>query len=328
MIKLTIGTCTAKKKPNFVEMADSIFNVCSASGITFEWVVVDYWLWNRYEFASRKAIVRQAVRDRFPFVHIPPKPTAWQGPQRQNTLGRDMYALCNARNTAAIAAKGTRILWMDDCSLLLALGHHQDDDGYLICSSYDQWTNAEIKNGVIVSGRQVHGVELRRTKFPEGGQVPPGWAHGANTSYLLEDLFKINGYDEVYDGQWGMEDNDRGIRLGRIGVHCFYDPTVTMYLLQDNTEQLPSDSKRLKVTIRELDHIGAETRLVEEHKTNVLLLKRLVVEETARFQPLGNPFDLRALREHYQRYGKHLAHPLHLQREAALRQTSPDLMLR
>src|SRR5438309_7276872 len=50
------------------------------------------------------------------WLHVPPKPTVWQGPHR--LTNKDFFAPSNARNTALCYATGSHIAYVDDLSLL------------------------------------------------------------------------------------------------------------------------------------------------------------------------------------------------------------------
>lgn len=296
---LTIATCTAKRDPKLEWLADSIaIAIANYEPRAFEWVVIDLRLW--YEPNERREYLVRIVDGRFPVTHAPPKPTAWQGPAR--IVERDTWALSNARNSALVIATAPRILWLDDCSLVLPsiVATHLAHPEAAIAACWRYYLQAKVAGGRLWSGlHKDHDPRRLRAEGP----LPGDFLYGSNTSYPLEAILAINGYDEVYDGQWGAEDNDRGTRLERAGTPILLDKAITQFLAEDNQERPPS----------------VPTAFTKSMTSENMQLLEQTRRDKTRTAPRGNPFDLRAMRSHWQRTHEYLPHELALQRNDALR---------
>lgn len=237
---ISIILCTARRQPRFQEMADSI-----ALNIEFlrkaniqeevEWVVVDKVLWDN----DRKEELKSIVNGRFKFVHVPPKPTVWQGPHRLTK--KDYWAKSNALNTGIIYANGESLCFTDDCQLLsenwLFTHFSAHKLGLASCSAYKYVYagTSKVVDGRLVEGKIQQPGDHRLTSMEVPGPVPGGWCYGGNWGAPLQALLKINGVDELLDGAGGLEDCLTGVRISRV-IPLWFFPDAPVYQITETHE--------------------------------------------------------------------------------------------
>jgi hypothetical protein len=288
---ISVIQCTARQNPSFDWLCDSLANTMNLTGVAAELIVIDKLLW-RSKFRDREEELEAAVKNRFPFRHVPPKPSAWQGPWRKTK--RDFYDLNNARNTGLCLARGSYVALADDCSVLdpLWLARHAKaaEKGIALAGSFMSYNWAEVVNGVVING-ELHpsGIDGRG---PTPCKAPGGWLYGLNSGYPLNYAIHINGYDELYASHGGSEDCDFGVRLERAGCFIAYDPSCLTYQILANHEPIceignwdkpnPKPPKELMLNDGKM------------HFANEKLIQDLA-QDTGRIMPLGNDFDLKKL---------------------------------
>lgn len=305
----SIVTCTGRSQPQFAWLADSICRQTAFDVVDLEWIVIDAKLWT--DNNGRRDQLIAAVNGRIRRVlHLPPKPCRWQGPMRLTRS--DYFALSNARNTGLIVARGERVAFVDDCSLVDErwLERHLSWAGHGVAGTYCTYQHAVVEKGVIVSGDYGgYGWDPRRSIHSTSCRTNGGWAYGLNHSFPLEVALRANGYDELYDGQGGSEDCDAGIRFERAGCPFVWDPECVVYQVLGSHEEI-------------FGHVGWEMpdrparpqkhlrirRDGELHFANEVLAERLVFDDVTRHTPLGNPFSLLELRATYMATSD-IAHP-------------------
>lgn len=229
-MNFTAILCTLRKEPKFDWMADSFANALAKHpNIKVELIVVDGQLWY---MEDRREQLADAVAGRFPYKHIEPKPTPWQGPER--ITSRDHFALCNARNTALIAMTTGHAAFFDDCIVLdpdWTYWHNKAaEKGIAMCGSFRSYTTASVVNGEIACG--VFHPAGEKDSRDQTGNIKRGygsWMWGLNISFPLSYSLMANGYDEHYDGAAGVEDCDKGCRLERLGCPIIYNPKCMIY---------------------------------------------------------------------------------------------------
>ena len=240
---ISVITCTGRKDPRFKILADTIYaNLQSIdpSGkfLWFEHIVVDMGLWHEPEYRGQE--LADAVKGRFNYKHVAPKPNVWQGPTRLTKS--DFYALCSARNTGLCCAKFNYIVLFDDC-LAADMGwlqwHLQAARMHIaLAGTYESIKNAKLENGKVVSydvlppSNADHRLSIVGDN-PLPVKAPTNWTYGLNVGFPLEAALCIGGYDEKYDGAGGVEDNDFGIRLGRAGVQVYFSSACKVFQLMD-----------------------------------------------------------------------------------------------
>ncbi len=275
-----------------------------------------------YRGLARKLELEAAVADRFPFLHIPPKPCAYQGPFRQTT--RDMFCAGNSRNTAFLVAQHSYVVFVDDLSVLMPGWFnnliHAANDGYVAAGAYKKVLKLSVSGGRVdsyerhlvirnVNGREEEydaGLDSRWNNGSDGGVVP--W-HGAGLfgcsfGVPLEAALEVDGNDLACLAQGG-EDTDFGIRLERAGWPVFYNRN----LLTIESEELHHDGSKLpqerKLCKPELLPKAYETymhvRPAEKYYSDHVVLNRLINEANRSLPLIGE--NLREQRDYFQRTG-------------------------
>ncbi len=311
-MRATVLTCTARRQPQFEWMSDSLLN----AGIHYyeaEWVVVDAQLWYRPEArrAELQAATSRLRSARVPVIHVPPKPCRWQGPSRLTKA--DYFALSNARNTGLVVAQGDRIIALDDCSVVdeLWLERHHSWPDRLVAGTFCTYRTARVVGGRVVEGDEgPYGPDARQATEPGQCRTNGGWMYGLNCSYPIAAALRANGCDELYDGAAGSEDGDYGIRMERAGYGCYWDPQALVYQILESHEAVFEHAAwGMNQPVKRQPKERVVRRDGQSHFANEVLAERLVLDDLARFEPLGNPFSLYEMREVYQRTGKFLGHP-------------------
>jgi hypothetical protein len=266
-------------------------------------------LW-RKDKAQRREQLADAIKGRFPYRHVTPKPTPWQGPSRKTS--RDYYALCNARNTGIALARGSHAILFDDCSVLDEqwLKWHGDaaSKGLGVAGSFKSYTKALICDGRVLEGDLHPSQESRGEYHGTGNAITKaygGWMWGLNCSFPLEWMLKINGYDEKYDGQGGSEDTDGGCRLERAGCKLVYVPQCLIcQILETHSPVCDFETWGRPQPRKQKERVLADG---VSHFANELLIQELGLEHF-RALPQGNEFVLRDLREYALRTGQFPIH--------------------
>lgn len=142
------------------------------------------------------------------FVHVNPKPTVWQGPNRLTK--RDYWAAANQRNTALCYADDGYIAFCDDLSVLMpgwldaVLAAQRD--GYIACGAYKKVRELRVEHGVPDYVEFPAGID-HRIALVKGDEPVPcagGWFYGYSAS-PVEALLSINGYPESADSIGGED---------------------------------------------------------------------------------------------------------------------------
>lgn len=286
---ISIVTCTARREPKFDWLADSIWRSANAKPI--EWIVVDALLWTQGD--ERRQALLAAVKDRFPLHHLPPKPCRWQGPDRLTRS--DHWALNNARNTGIIVANGERVVMLDDCCVVdqaWLAGHDQPMGG--VAGSFFTYMTAVVRVGQVVEGDPgPYGIDPRVISHPNPMRCNGAWGYGLNTSFPLAAAVQANGFDELYDGAAGSEDNDAGIRFERTGCPYWWAPGCRIYQVLETHEPVGGHVGWGGKPQRSPKELQLKTGRVAF--ANEKLIEQLI-EEPGRYLPKGNAFDMVEMR--------------------------------
>lgn len=234
---------TLRRNPRFLEMSDSLTVAISASGLEVELVCVDGRLW--YD-ADRREQLDTAVKGRFSTVHVPPKPSRWQGPTRLTRS--DRWDKAGASNTGLIYANGEYIVFIDDCTMVnenFLIEHHKHLSlGRSTAGTYRYGrTGMIVENGKIVGGHFEDQGDHRLTFSSDEAIVAkaPGWMFGGNAGAPLDACLAINGFDEIISGQGGLEDSEFSIRMGRV-TETWFLPKAETYNLTESHEIVGDNS--------------------------------------------------------------------------------------
>jgi len=267
---LTIVYLTFRAEPRFEWFAASLERELKRSPETVAQIIV---IDGRY---PRK------LKANFQFEHHAPKPTVWQGLHRLTK--RDYFCAANSRNTALALARHEHVVFVDDLSVLvpgwLKAHLHAAKHGYVLCGLMCKRANMEVsKTGEILRADEIaSGTDPRLAQLPDEdvSRCEGGALYGGTFSVPLELALQVNGQDEIYDAV-GAEDCDFGTRLERAGGMILINRTCrTFEGMEGHAQSLP--------------------RIDNSEEICRGLFDRLRREEW-RTRPLGNAFDLRAMRE-------------------------------
>ena len=203
----------------------------------------------------------------FPIKHIPCHPN------HRFWLGKKRWNVCGALNTGLIHAEGELIVRIDDCSELenTFLEHiwkaYQDglwlqamhirflggkparlDDEYREKGYEATFSKTWESKDHIEILRNIYGEDgiIRDTRYPKvvesGGKMiaPYQWMYGYSV-FTLEAALKINGFDELFDGDKSQEDQDFGSRLDLAGYKDLFLLDVEHQVIEHEHEPIPSE---------------------------------------------------------------------------------------
>lgn len=140
-------------------------------------------------------------------------------PNHRFWLDRKMWNVCGTLNTGLIHAEGELIVRIDDCSefqtnFLNQIWTEYQSDLWLqgMHNRFLRGRPAKNDNGNIIRDSRIPIVES------SGGRLigPPQWMYGYST-FTLKAALKVNGFDELFDGDYGQEDQDFGNRIDMAG---------------------------------------------------------------------------------------------------------------
>lgn len=219
----------------------SLREQCLALNILPQVVVVDFWaqelpqyFWKEDDAKRRIESFKSMMRD-FPNVHVPPKPTPWQGKYRLTK--KDYFAAANARNTAICYSKCDYIAFVDDLSVLLpgwlATVIEHKGQNRVVCGAFKKVKGLVVQNGAVVQFDPfAPGVDSRWNEGKDGEPIacPPNWLFGCSFGCPTQYLLDVNGLCEDADSTGlGLEDCALGRALGNNGHHLWYDRRMLTY---------------------------------------------------------------------------------------------------
>jgi hypothetical protein len=217
-------------------------------------VFIDSHLWNVIESNSDTKIntntnavqerydyLNNLIRDRFTFIHSPPKQSPFQGPDR---LTKDQYfCAANARNSGVCLAIHPFIQFVDDLSILTpkwlsrvfhAVDSMKNKKPYIIAGAYKKMKNmvVDLGTGIFVSGDDTNGIDSRWNLVKDGEKqrikIKGGQLYGCSFGMPIDFYLSVNGQNEFCDSLGG-EDYEFGIRLERQGYEIIYDRELLTY---------------------------------------------------------------------------------------------------
>lgn len=226
-------------------------------------------------------------------LHIPPKPTIWQGKYR--VLPENWWAASNARNTALCLCQTEWICFFDD-RCVIAPGYLDAlqaamDGNYIMLGAYEKWERMQVENGAIVKtgfnlavdGRSAY---CNDNKLPNPMPCGGDWLFGANFAAPLEWLLEVGGLSEICDGL-GFEDVQLGLVLQHNGRPFKHDQRAKV--IQDRSEG------RCGPVMRHEDK-GRGTGPVTDEKAHKLLAMFKPQESKKSIHIPEWPFDIRQVR--------------------------------
>jgi GT2 family glycosyltransferase len=177
--------------------------------------------------AARGARLAELVAGRFPFRHVPAKPTPYNGPHRLTR--REYLAAASARNTGIVYATKPYAVFVDDSAVVMP-GWWTEvceaaRDGYVVAGAYQKHWEMVVDRGTLVRSRvDPSGIDTRWDLGGDSGTVPMGGAqlYGSSFGVPRELLLAVGGLDELCD-TIGGEDYHLGVRLEWSGAPIRYN---------------------------------------------------------------------------------------------------------
>lgn len=291
---ITIAYSTCRKDPKFQWFVDALYRQMQENRLTeHDIIFVDSYA----DSSERIEELKNIVKDRFSYRHVPPKPTVWQGKYRKTN--KNLFAAANHRNTAFVYALGSHIVFCDDCSVPRPgwLSHHLEAASRKeICAGIQTkvW-DIEVVDGNVVNYDHDHVSVDSRVKgtieYCKNNGDPyknerqkalgKGWLFSNNFSIPMEFALKVNGFDEHYDGQYGCEDCDFSVRLCNAGYTIFLNPQCEIF----ESEEAHGGEKFVE---------NIEAKCIEGRHANDWYVNSQV---GSRYLTVGNRFKLEDLRK-------------------------------
>lgn len=312
--QITIAYVTSRLVPRWEWYADSIVaQTTPEQRENIQFVFVDGHLWRRdtefvgfseialadvsYHEPERRRELEQVVAKRFDYLHVPPKPCAWQGPFRQTK--NSWFCAANSRNTVFVVARTPYVTFVDDLSVLMPGWFnqvlHAAQDGYVVAGAYKKAKQLKVVNGLVESFEPYPpGIDSRWVNGSDGGVVP--WRgsglFGCSFGVPLEAALEVDGNDAACNGA-GAEDTDFGLRLDRAGWAFFYNRNMLSLESEEDHHTEPALPRESKLVTPDRLPPGYEGNPMSDH----VMLNR-VCRETERILPLIGD-NLRSVRERY-----------------------------
>jgi len=185
---------------------------------------------------ERSKYFSDLIGSHFDFIHVPPKPTHWQGKYRITNV--DYFAAANTRNTGVCYAKHPYLAFHDDLgcpsqnwlqNVFFAMTHNK-----IQCGAYTKVFDMVVENGILLSKRHsIGGVDSRLNHYKKIVSECEG-SNFFGSSFCMPLIYylDINGMNEMCDG-CGAEDYDFGIRLKRNGYTLYYNKEMFIYESED-----------------------------------------------------------------------------------------------
>ena len=243
----TVAYFTNRREPHFEWFAAAFKQQAQDELDRVQLVVVDYWLEPGHPhlpIPGRKERFAADIGGACELLHIPPKPTPWQGKHRQTK--QDWFAAANARNTALIVATGKTFVAIDDLSVPMPgwwlQVKHAAHHGYLAMGAYRKLRLLVVEQGRVVSfNDDGQGTDSRWGTGSDGGIIRAPGAHlyGCSFALPLETAVLVNGFDE-WCNRIGAEDYDFGMRVDRTGLPCYYNRNMYTLECSDGHDAEPS----------------------------------------------------------------------------------------
>ena len=192
-----------------------------------ELIIVDL-LWERRHEEFDEILKRTALPASgkpIPVLHVPDRSTPFKDEK--------LLRICSPKNTGILLARGTHVVFTDDCQVLpktgLARLAQWAEKGFGATTNYEKRIFAKDGNHR-VTGSDLRGVQLG-VHAGTGRNVSTraiGFLGGTLSMLPLEALLALNGWDEGFDGSRQLEDGDMIVRLGLYGQKMAYENRNTV----------------------------------------------------------------------------------------------------
>jgi hypothetical protein len=258
---MSIIFSTNRLEPKFDWFIDSLFYQTTVEERkSIELIFIDYALCIFGE--QRKEELKKLIEDKFTFKHISPKQNYYQGEGRKTT--GEYFSTSNARNTGAMAASGTYLVFVDDVAVIMPSWFAAVKRAYkknmTVCGAYQKHYQMEVEDGKITSSRMnTAGKDSRWNRGNDYNTtvIPGGSLFCCSMGIGKENFFSVDGFDELCDSIGG-EDYHFGIRLNNAGYAIHYDRSmftveseelhVQPYLMKREDRVLPPQAYLQRLT--------------------------------------------------------------------------------
>ena len=222
----TVICITARKEPGLKEFISSVLKQEYPLGL-IELIIVDKIKKERPEITAilKDAVAKLGLRKA---LHLEDPPTDFIGP-----------CPSSARNYAISQSEGDWIVTVDDLTELLpdTVAKHMIEFGKgfdVLACSYNVSSPSESN---IIDDREDPRLETFNG-FYYSPQVRDNWVavnlFGMHVGYSRESILKINGYDSLFDGVYGQEDMDIGLRFQNAGCVFKWCPEIRVLCARDD----------------------------------------------------------------------------------------------
>lgn len=301
-MKVSIIIPTCRKNCDIGWFMDNLYYVQTNQNCEHQLILVDDYA----DDPERRDEFEKLNGGRFHFTHVVPKPNVWRGAHRLGEF--HVYALCNARNTGLSYAVHDHVISLDDTSIpfdnWLDL-HLEAASKNMILAGVRHKGIYEVQQGKIIDivekNEDFH--RGKEKKLLGGGSAHEGFTN--NMSFPMSLALETNGFDEKFDGQYGVEDADFSVRINRAaakaGIEMWYNPECALLeqMLKGGLKNekgrgplyqiFPPKPKMnaLSIRIEALDH--------RRHANEYILFEQ-TLPDPDRTHTLGNRFILEELR--------------------------------
>lgn len=231
MTQLTIAYVTARREPR-IEWFFGSLTAQGGNGIPI--VVVDYW--------HREPGRADYIASRCPgALHVPPKPSVWQGPGRRTSV--DYWALANAKNTAICYCRTNWLAYADDLSVLSptwlsAVRRGMTHSDRATAGAFIKAATMTVDRGIVQSWAPSTYLDCRAEAGKHGPvKIRGNGLFGCSSLVPLEAWLTINGWDEDLDS-FGSEDCLAGLMIEKAGWAVWYDREMLTFEAQQEHSYL------------------------------------------------------------------------------------------
>jgi len=265
LVEISVIMATARSNypiiglPNIHVLQPTMHSLEKQAFKDFELIIVDALYPLKREWIERR-------KWSFPVKYVPVHPN------HRFWLDRKRWNVCGALNTGILYAEGELLVRVDDCSEFkpdfLAKFWEGYKSGYFPLAMHIRYLAgkpAKINKEYFEKGyeaknsntfEQIDRKELLKRLYGEEGLVrdtrypivkrygkmiaPHNWGYGY-TSFSLEAALKINGFDELFDGDKSLEDVDFFSRLYMAGYKNMRLLDVNLQVIEHEHEPIPKE---------------------------------------------------------------------------------------
>tara|TARA_B100001094_G_C18168226_1_gene793470 strand:- start:342 stop:1136 length:795 start_codon:yes stop_codon:yes gene_type:complete len=214
-IVLSVICCTARKNPGLKELVESLEQQGLPKEL-FELVYCD-----KYDRSEFKKILSESNLN---YQYLKEKPS-----------GKEGQTISSARNQAVDSSRGEYIVNVDDLITLYpdTLANHLQlfEDGFDAIAGFSDFVHEERFH------EDEPNKQDERGNLPRTSPMAAMHFYGYHCGFKKEFWAKVGGYDETFDGVYGWEDIDFGIRMHRAGATICFAPHVRVNQVRDDTHE-------------------------------------------------------------------------------------------